>query len=111
MSSRIHPRSPVSLIQETINNAIGKTYWVGQEARWRNPMWRWEARNSFIRERLARDGLSPRQFKDLDITQKRYRANRLESAFSRDFFRYTRDGSRMAEATGETGDWIRIEVI
>jgi len=107
--SRIQPKSSKSVVQECMNISVGKIYWVEQNSKWQNLL---EARNNFVKERLQRsEGLSVEQFKQLETNQRRYRVGRLESAFTEDFFNYTRDGGWMAEAVGEEDRWIHIEGI
>ncbi|KAF4635372.1 hypothetical protein G7Y89_g2728 [Cudoniella acicularis] len=67
-----------------------------------------EARNLFVQERLNQQGLSIRQFKDLDERSKRHCIERLQEAFYDEFFQYSRDGEWMEGAVGPDERWIRV---
>ncbi|KAF4634529.1 hypothetical protein G7Y89_g3580 [Cudoniella acicularis] len=66
------------------------------------------ARNNFVHDQLQREGLSPQQFKRLNMNQRFYRTSQIDQAFAAGFFQYTRDGNWMQEAVGEDNSWIFI---
>ncbi|KAF4637150.1 hypothetical protein G7Y89_g935 [Cudoniella acicularis] len=70
--------------------------------------WFKAARKGFVKEELQRQGLSPKQFKESDVIQKRYHIAQIERAFAAQFFQYTRDNSWMQDAVGPDSSWIYI---
>ncbi|CAG8951023.1 hypothetical protein HYFRA_00006420 [Hymenoscyphus fraxineus] len=104
-SSRIQWNTPVSVVQQCMNETVGTTYWTSSLNLWKNLLL---ARNNFIRERLERIGLTAAQFKALPLGPRRSRIARLEFAFSAEFFAYSRDGDWMQEAVGEERSWLDV---
>ncbi|RDL41171.1 uncharacterized protein BP5553_01150 [Venustampulla echinocandica] len=101
----IAPRTLSVTVQDYMNASVGQQYWIGQDIVWKNFL---QARNTFIREQLEREGLSPKQFKDLSAVQKRYRTSQLDRVFAAEFFEHTRDGGWMQDAVGNNKSWIYI---
>jgi len=95
--------STVPEVQAVMNAAVGAESWPHKDSKWTNLM---EARNYFIRNELARLGVSPRDIKTLSTQDRRHRISILEDAFTREFFPYSRRWGWMAAAVGEDEAWI-----
>ncbi|KAF4630448.1 hypothetical protein G7Y89_g7690 [Cudoniella acicularis] len=101
----VQMRTSMVTVQEYMNSTLPQKLWDGRDNRWRNFL---EARKNFVKKQLQQEGLSTKQFIELDLVQKRYRVSQLERVFAAEFFQYSRDESWMQDAVGPTDAWLFI---